>query len=177
MIETYGVVDQVVASEYIKSLREHIIYVQEAGRQLGVPQPQLNIHDQSKWSEAEFPGYARHFYGGGDPDGFAYAWLHHVHCNPHHWQYWIFPGGYTSEASRVEDGVAEMPGIYALEMVADWMGASKAYTGSWDMASWLWDHIPKIRVHSRTAKYLVEILDRIGYTDIVYARKFGSEFK
>lgn len=174
MTEFYGV-DKAVAEAFAESLREHIAYVQEAGRMIGVPEQQLEIHDQSKWTEAEFPGYARHFKGGGAPDEFAAAWLHHIHYNPHHWQHWIFPDGFTPKGSKVENGVVRMPPLYALEMVADWMGASRAYTGSWDMTDWLDKNIPKIRVHSETMPLLRGILDSLGYADIVHTRLFAGE--
>lgn len=173
-LESYSV-DQAVAEAYAVSLREHIAYVQEAGKLIGVPDQQLEIHDDSKWTLDEFPGYALHFKGGGAPDKFASAWLHHIHHNPHHWQSWIFPDGFTPKDSNVENGVVEMPARFALEMVADWMGASRAYTGSWDMADWLSNHIPKIRVHSKTAALLREILDGQGYADIVRMKKFAGE--
>jgi hypothetical protein len=168
-------VDRVVAEAFIESLNEHIAYVREAGKKIGVSEKQLEIHDDSKWTEAEFPGYARHFKGGGAPDEFATAWLHHIHYNPHHWQHWIYPDGFTPKGSNVENGVVEMPANYALEMIADWMGASRAYTGSWDMKDWLWNHIPKITVHSKTAKFLRQELDHLGYADVVYMRRFANE--
>lgn len=164
-----------IAEAYKESLREHIIYVKEAGKKIGVPDEQLDFHDKSKWREPEFSGYALHFKGGGAPDEFATAWIHHIHHNPHHWQSWIFPDGYTPEGSSVENGIVKMPEKYALEMIADWMGASRAYTGDWDMKDWLWNNIPKISVHSKTAKYLRETLDYLGYADIVYAKRFKSE--
>ncbi len=162
--QDYGM-DQTVAEAYADSLREHIAYVREAGRKLGVLEDRLAIHDDSKWSLAEFPGYAMHFQGGGDPDGFAAAWLHHIHHNPHHWQHWIFPDGFTPKGSNVEAGVIEMPANYCLEMVADWMGAGMAYTGSWDMSKWLSDNFHKVRVHSRTARYLLGVLKGLGYEE------------
>lgn len=167
-------VDEAVADAYAKSLCEHILYVQMAGRKIGVPASQLEVHDESKWTLYEFPGYARHFKGDGDPDGFATAWLHHIHYNPHHWQHWIFPGGHTPKGSNVEGGVVEMPRCYVLEMVADWMGAEMAYGGSWNMTNWLSKHISKIKVHSATAEYLVSVLGALGYTDVVSAQKFAS---
>lgn len=171
----YYNVDKAVAEAFAESLREHIAYVQEAGRMIGVPEALLEVHDLSKWSEAEFPGYAMHFKGGGAPDKFASAWLHHIHYNPHHWQHWIFSDGYTPKDSNVENGVVLMPLLCAEEMVADWMGAGRTYTGSWDMKDWLWEHIPKIKVHSQTAAMLRELLDNLGYADIVYTRNFASE--
>lgn len=172
--EYYGI-DKAIAEAFIESLKQHIAYVQEAGRMIGVAESQLEIHDLSKWSKAEFPGYAMHFKGGGAPDEFASAWLHHIHFNPHHWQHWIFSDGYTPKDSNVQNGVVEMPLYYVTEMVADWMGAGRTYTGSWDMKDWLWEHIPKIKVHSSTANALRGLLDSLGYADIVHVKSFANE--
>jgi len=168
----YEHLDKIVVDSYTESLVAHIAYVQEAGRKIGVPESQLEIHDLSKWTDAEFLGYAKHFKGGGAPDDFANAWLHHIHFNPHHWQYWLFPDNYTPKGSKVESGAVEMPQNFALEMIADWMGAGRAYAGSWDMAAWLSENIPRIRVHSQTAAYIRGILDSLGYADIVYMTNF-----
>lgn len=170
----YGV-SKSIAEDYITSLVEHIEYVTEAGKKLGILKKQLVCHDDSKWTQAEFVGYSMHFKGGGLPDEFSRAWLHHIHHNPHHWQHWIFPDHYTPKKSQVEDGIVEMPEHFSLEMIADWMGASRAYTGSWNMSDWLIEHIPKIKVHSKTARYLGSILKELGYTDIIKVYDFGSE--
>lgn len=177
----YGV-EVAIAEAFAVSLDRHIMYVQEAARMLQVPKEQIKTHDQSKWSEDEFPGYAYYFHGhfrGGSAhvDEFAKAWLHHIHYNPHHWQHWIFPDGYSPDGSSVENGIVEMPKNFVLEMVADWMGASKTYTGIWDMKDWLQMNIPKIKVHSETAKYLREVLDDLGYADIVNAKEFEKGFE
>jgi hypothetical protein len=161
---------------YKETLILHLKYTREAGYKIGVRECQLLAHDASKWSELEFPAYAAWFKGTkGNPDAFARAWLHHIHNNPHHWQYWIFSDGYTLERSKVENGVVEMPARFALEMVADWMGASMAYTGDWDIADWLENNMAKIRIHSQTAQYLREVLDHLGYADIVYTYQFSQE--
>lgn len=166
--------DDKVRREYTHRLEAHIEAVQEAGRMLGVNETQLQEHDRSKWSPEEFGPYALHFCGGGAPDLFYLAWLHHIHHNPHHWQYWIFPDGFTPKGTNVEDGVVPMPGSYALEMVADWMGASKVYTSSWDMADWLTKNKPRIIVHSQTGMFLDEILDMQGYADVIHTREWGK---
>lgn len=154
--------------EYRESLKAHIAAVREAGRQLGVPEDQLAIHDASKWDREEFSYYARQFHGDkADPDGFAHAWLHHIHVNPHHWQHWIFPDAFTPKNSTVECGVVKMPPLDALEMVADWMGASKVYTGSSDMTDWLLQNVPRIILHSRTATFVTEVLKSIGYAETI----------
>lgn len=177
-----GLITQAQRDAFLESLTAHKRYVREAGAKIGVSPAQLAIHDASKYSVEEFPAYARHFHGGESPvnaeripDEFAAAWLHHMNANPHHWQYWIFPDGFTPRGSSVENGVVEMPYPYALEMVADWMGASMAYTGSPDMTDWLVKNLPRIRVHSRTAAALRDILDSLGYIDIVAGNIFAQE--
>lgn len=163
----YGITPE-IAREFLESLIAYITYVREAGFKLGVPDDQLRYHDMSKFSLSEFPYYARNFFGDkADPDGFALAWLHHLQTNEHHWQRWIFPDGFTPKGSTVENGVIEMPRHYALEMIADWMGASRAYTGSFDMMDWLHKNLPKVRVHSVTKEFLRETLDSMGYADVV----------
>lgn len=161
----YGVTVEQVES-YLLSLFAHVEYVRDAGRKLGISDKQLAQHDTSKFTLHELPYYARNFHGDKqDPDGFARAWLHHIHHNPHHWQHWIFPDSFTPMGSDVRSGVVEMPQEHAIEMVADWMGASMTYTGSWDMAEWLTKNTPEIRVHPKTATYLTGVLDSMGYMD------------
>ena len=162
-------------NQYLNSLNDHIRYVREAGRRLGVPARQLHMHDDSKFSDDEFPFYAKHFHGGGDPARFAVAWLHHLQHNPHHWQHWIFPDGFTPKGSTVENGVVQMPEHYALEMIADWYGASMAYTKSWDMTDWLEKNIPRIRLHSKTAQYVLGVLKVEGHGDVLKRQQFAHE--
>lgn len=162
-------------TDFDESLHRHICYVQQAGEKIGVPADQLEIHDLSKFTIQEFPHYARSFHGDkADPDGFAGAWLHHIHNNPHHWQFWMFPDCFVPRGSKVENGVVYMPPNYALEMIADWMGASYAYTGSWDMTDWLWKNIPRIVLHSDTAEYVRQTLDMLGYADTVNGHEFAK---
>ncbi len=170
-------VNKEAKTAYIDKLLSHIRFVQEAGRRIGVEETLLRIHDESKWSAAEFNAYAMYFCSGVDKspvdadsisDEFAAAWLHHIHHNPHHWQHWIFPDGYSPKDSSVENGVVKMPERYALEMVADWLGASKAYTGSWDITDWFSKNVGRIRVHSATAEYLRIVLGSANMSDIIH---------
>lgn len=182
--EFYGIT-QSIAEKFLASLCEHIKNVREAGEMIGVDKRQLQMHDLSKFDLDEFPYYAANFSGGRSgldvahdagkvSDGFAKAWLHHIHLNPHHWQHWIFPDGFTPKGSSVEGGVFAMPEEYALEMIADWMGASKTYTGSWDMSHWLSTNMPKITVHSQTAQFLRDRLNTLGYQNIVMVKHFAN---
>lgn len=170
---TRGFLGSDVDWKYNASLKKHIKNVQQVCRELGVPRSQWEIHDQSKYSDEEYEGYARKFYGEGtefppDENMFARAWLHHLHLNPHHWQHWIFPMGYRGKGGKdIVNGIVKMPEYFALEMIGDWLGANKTYQNSWDMSEWLKDNIPQIRVHPETANFLYETLKDIGYSKIV----------
>lgn len=166
-----------VAEAFLESLETHIRYVIEAGLMLGLSDLHLMRHDESKFGREEFAQYAINFHGGKSgldvaheagkaSDDFAGAWLHHIHHNPHHWQHWIFPDSFTPKGSSVEAGMLLMPELYVREMVADWLGASRAYTGSWDMTEWLRKNLPRVRLHSQSWMILKDIL-REDYGNIL----------
>ena len=50
-------------------------------------------HDKSKTKPDEYGAYDKYFYGKNRSyqvvQDFNYAWLRHIHRNPHHWQYWV----------------------------------------------------------------------------------------
>ena len=161
----YGVPDD-VAKAYLEYLETHIRLVNEAGVRLGVSSEQLALHDLSKYSQEEFPGYAMAFFGPGAPDRFAEAWLHHLHTNAHHWQHWLFPDGFTPKGSTVEAGALPMPEHYVLEMVADWQAMSMGQTRSWDMTDWLSNNLGKLRLHSLTRERLGTVLKGLGYREV-----------
>lgn len=149
--------------KYVASLNQHLKFVHEAGEKLGVPIVQLYYHDISKWSEPEFSQYVDWFYGNqSDPQAYDRAWLHHIHNNPHHWQYWIMPEQFNPDGES-DNGCLEMPENYILEMVADWMGANMAYQGTWDMTSWLKDNFSKLKLHAKSKACLVKLLHGLGY--------------
>ena len=151
-----------IADAYTESLERHLQAVYKSGELLGVPPDQLRQHDASKWSEAEFMPYALNWNGtdeqkAANADAYERAQLHHYHHNPHHWQHWLMVDG---------DGMRalEMPPAYALEMVADWRGASIAYTGSADMSKWLTEKFGQVILHDSTRALVLAILkDRLGY--------------
>lgn len=173
-------------SAYKISLEDHIAYVRQAGRKIGVSNLQLTIHDDSKYSRFEFSQYANYFYNNDgskkspsdrsevEVNDFAEAWLHHMNHNEHHWQYWIFPDGF-SHGTLTVGGVMKMPENFLLEMVADWMGASMAYTGSWDMTSWLKDNVHRIILHKNTIISIRNILADLEYSEVMMELKFKNE--
>lgn len=84
----------------------------------------INIHDDSKYSDIEFEPYRVRFYPTTEEkellknsdylnqqqENFLTAWTHHYKNNPHHPKYWI-----------KEDGtIIDMELVYIIEMICDW---------------------------------------------------------
>lgn len=148
---------------------KHKWYVFLASFKIGLPLWRVLVHDLSKFTPAELPHYNRQFCGPkDDPQGFAVAWLHHYHRNDHHWEHWIVHSIHshsspTRDGGIIVDNCLEMPDDTVREMIADWMGASKAYTGSWDMESWLSKNLPKMKLHPITSAQVGTYLIYLGY--------------
>lgn len=123
---------------YLLLTLKHKWFVFLAGQKLGVPLYLLILHDWSKFSWDELPHYQRQFFGdAADPLGFSYAWNHHQKANKHHWEYWIPITGH-SKGGYQDMSPLPMPEKYALEMIADFMGANRAYEGKWPGTTWPW---------------------------------------
>ena len=87
------------------------------------------LHDLSKFSPTEFFESVRYYQGNRSPidackeeNGYSIAWFHHRGRNRHHWEYWVddFQKGMVPK---------KMPFRFALEMLCDFLGAGRAYTG------------------------------------------------
>jgi hypothetical protein len=128
--------------KYASYVARHKWFVFRAGLKTQAPFWRLVIHDWSKLSPAEWGPYVRTFYTDHAREGeFDKAWLHHQHRNPHHWQHWVL---------REDDGdtkALRMPYKFVREMVADWMGAGRAITGRWDVATWYDANAHKMVLH------------------------------
>ena len=81
-------------------------------------------HDSSKDDPEEYDAYDAYFYGGNRSfevvRNVRYAWLHHIHNNCHHWQYYVLINDNPDEGMIILD----MPYNYVLEMVCDWWAFS-----------------------------------------------------
>jgi len=88
------------------------------------------IHDISKFSVAEYYPYAMNFfyplYSEAVDKSFKAAWLHHIHNNKHHPEYWVLITKKSLDNNITKIYYVDMPEIYRLEMICDWYGASKA---------------------------------------------------
>lgn len=170
---------------YASRLMAHISCVYEAGLRLGLPESQVMLHDLSKWGPQQFLAYARYFQEGRDQSpvdsgdvgaDMAAAWLDHIHKEPHHWEHWLFPAqGWKPDSKALDGNALPMPDRYALEMIADWQGASRVYTGSWDISEWLCRNAGRIILHCQTEAFVKAKLIEIGYPDVVFLQ-FGSEW-
>jgi Family of unknown function (DUF5662) len=144
---------------YIRTVFRHKWFVFVAGRRVGVSVWRLLIHDWSKFTPAELGPYVRRFGRGSagsmqdkelDAQEFRYAFLHHVHHNPHHWEHWVLKKPQP------------IPDKFVKEMVADWMGAGRAYVGHWEVAEWYENNKDKINLHDSTRRQVEALVSKHG---------------
>jgi hypothetical protein len=157
-----------MSREYNDYLVAHIKNVQRAHNWICEKMPELGVipvlynvmdHDNSKYGYEEYSAYDEYFYGGNRSSEitkeFNYAWLHHIHNNPHHWQYWILIEDSGNEICM------EMPVEYVVEMVADWWSFSWREGKMTEVLDWYDDHSKKIMLHFKTKKLVEKILNKI----------------
>lgn len=120
----------------------------------------LDDHDDSKYGE-EYKPYDNYFYGKEQSDkikeSFDYAWLHHIHNNPHHWQHWVL----INDDSRDGTYALEMPLKYVFEMVADWWSFSWRNDDLYEMFYWYAEHKNRIIFHPKTRECVENLLKKI----------------
>lgn len=114
---------------HLLTVLRHKRYVFRYGRKLGIPLRAL-FHDMSKFTPVEFFESVKYYQGGKSSPinaaksdkGYSMAWQHHKGHNRHHYEHWT---------DRYDDGTVaiKMPFIYAVEMIADYLGAAHAYHG------------------------------------------------
>ena len=148
---------------YLWSTIRHKYFVFYAGVKIvkNIPLWRLVVHDLSKFTPVEFINYAKFYKIDKDNhrQEFVMAWMHHQKRNKHHPEYWtsVSPFDWSN-------GYVSMPETYIREWVADMIGASREYTGSWDMSEWLQKNITRWdNCHEDTLYYLCEVLNEVGY--------------
>lgn len=148
---------------YLRYVLRHKWFVYKAGRELGLGRWQLLIHDWQKFAPVEWFPYVETFYGdketprradgGYDPnavsDAFDRAWNHHQKRGPHHWQYWVMPGGADNGGVKM----LEIPDRYRREMLADWRGAGLAL-GKPDTRGWYLANSKNMQLHPETRAWV-----------------------
>lgn len=146
---------------------KHKTFVFQAGLKTKAPLWRLLVHDLSKFGPAELPHYGRQFFGDkSDPVGFEQAWNHHQKCNKHHWEYWI-PHTKHGRGGWEDHKPLPMPEHYVREMIADWMGATRAYSGFLPTSCgdwpWLLENLPKMKLHPATLTEVILVFEEIGF--------------
>jgi len=117
-----------------KVKKAYFKYAKELCEAVGVDMEKVDLiitlHDNSKFSNAEFAPYVHKFYPVVPIEEqteeikikieteFNRAWLHHIHYNPHHPEYWILFDGHNTN-------ILDMPSEYIVEMLCDWQSFAK----------------------------------------------------
>lgn len=118
-------------------------------------------HDTSKNYSEEYNAYDRYFYGNNRSyqvvQDFNYAWLYHIHSNPHHWQYWILNNDDPEEGEIIMD----MPYNYILEMICDWWAFSWSKGNLREVYDWYQKRYYYIKLSDRTRETVDDILRKI----------------
>ena len=112
--------------KYLKTILKHKYYVFIYCCKLNIIWRGI-IHDLSKFNPKELFVSAKYFNGKISPisakkikNGYSKAWLHHKGCNRHHVEYWLDVTG--GELHAIKPDWKDV-----LEMLADWMSATKVY--------------------------------------------------
>lgn len=153
--------------QYINYVLRHKYFVFIEARKLGVGFWQALVHDWSKFTLSEWMPYVNRFWVLPTYEGnwietreefqrrveqeFTLAWMHHIHHNPHHWEYWLHP--------RAGEPPVQMPEKYVREMVADWRGVSRALKQNDDTAQkWYAKNRERISLHPVTREQVEALL-------------------
>lgn len=119
-------------------------------------------HDFSKTDPEEYEAYDAYFYGRNRSyevvKNFNYAWLRHIHNNPHHWQYWVLNNDDPEEGEIIMD----MPYNYIIEMVCDWWAFSLAKGDLTKIFKWYGEHKDYMKLSPKTKDSVEDILKRIA---------------
>lgn len=120
----------------------------------------VGMHDESKRWPEEYDAYDAYFYGEKTKEvkeRFNYAWLNHIHDNPHHWQHWVLINDDPEEGSI---GL-EMPYCYIIEMICDWWSFSWKTGNLYEIFDWYEKHKSRMILHESTRKIVEYILKKI----------------
>lgn len=117
-------------------------------------------HDDSKYNEEEYGPYDAYFYGEKTEQvkkEFNYAWLRHIHKNPHHWQHWILINDDPDEGEIIMD----MPKLYIIEMICDWWAFSWKKGKLDEIFAWYDEHKKYMKLSEKTRETVEDILSKI----------------
>ena len=109
----------------------------------------------------EYNAYDKYFYGGncsfGVVQAFNYAWLLHIHRNPHHWQHWVLINDNPKEGEVIMD----MQYNYVIEMICDWWSFSWKTGNLYEIFTWYDDRKDYIKLSTNTRIVVEMILEKM----------------
>ena len=119
----------------------------------------ITDHDNSKYEPAEYDAYDAYFYGDDKPrkviqENFDRAWLHHIHENPHHWQYWVL----INDDADLGTVALKMPPEHVIEMICDWWSFSWKSGNLYEIFSWYEKNKDHIILNVNTRDWVEDIL-------------------
>ena len=119
-----------------------------------------NAHDQSKYDKEEYDAYDKYFYGNRSYEvvqNFNYAWLQHIHKNPHHWQHWIL----INDDPDLGIVALEIPLNYIIEMICDWWSFSWKLGNLYEIFDWYAKHRDGMQMNATSRKIVEDILNKM----------------
>lgn len=168
MLETTVKTKNQANQEYAEYLKQHIGNVQKGFQWLldkhivadesGVLKEQIRKHDESKEDPIEWNPYRDYFYMNGDETAFNFAWLHHIHYNPHHWQHWVLINDDNAIGTEGKMLAMQMPKQYIIEMICDWWAFSWSKGDLNEIFNWYDKNKDCMVLHEQTRKDVEELL-------------------
>ena len=141
-------------------LRENLPHVIEMCN-FGVEHQVCYAHDESKTDPEEYEAYDHYFYSGNRSyqvvQNFNYAWLRHIHHNPHHWQHWVL----INDDPTLGEIIMDMPYNYIVEMICDWWAFSWKSGNLNEIFKWYDEHKDYMKLSEYTRITVNDILDQI----------------
>lgn len=118
-------------------------------------------HDASKETPEEYVPYDAYFYGNNRSyqvvQEFNFAWLQHIHRNPHHWQHWVL---INDDPDKGEIRL-NMPDEYVVEMVCDWWSFSWSKNNLYEIFDWYNQRKNYMKLNEETRQKVEAILKRM----------------
>lgn len=162
-----------MSKEYNDYIKEHKQNVKKAFQWMKVNLPEIFStdylkskceclcgydHDLSKYSDEEYDAYDKYFYSENRSheviNNFNLAWLHHIHNNPHHWQYWIL----YNDDPELGEILLDMPEEYIIEMICDWWSFSWKQDNLLEIFTWYEERKEHIKLSEGTRTKVENIL-------------------
>lgn len=161
--------------EYVKYVNEHISNVNKVWQSLyrhvdgkfGIEfwiedceffeiDSRIKSHDESKFSNYEFYGYAQWFYPRKEyhrnENIFTDSWNHHQKANDHHWQYWLM---YENSKTIA----LSMPYACMIEMLCDWGAMSLKFNNR--PSEWYEKEKDNMLMHETTKSFVKRWLPKL----------------